>query len=64
MRNFYNGEMVCVVNYFWYLEEFEFMDIMIVWLGGFVIVLLGRFECGFNGEFCLFLGMMMLIFLV
>ena len=62
MRNFHNGEMVRVANYFRHLEELEFTDTTTVWPGGSVTAPLGRPECGFNGEFCSSPGMMMPIF--
>lgn len=62
MRNFHNGEMVRVANYFRHLEELEFTNTTTIWPGGSVTAPLGRPECGFNGEFCSSPGMMMPIF--
>ena len=52
MKNFHNGKMVRVANYFRHSEKLEFLKITTVWPGGSVTAPLGRPDCGFSNEFC------------
>ncbi|KAJ7376461.1 hypothetical protein OS493_034449 [Desmophyllum pertusum] len=52
MKNFHNGKMDRVANYFRHTGQLEFMNTVIVWPGGTVIAPKGRPECGFNQELC------------
>ena len=57
MKNFQNGRMVRVANYFRHSEELEFINATTLWPGGSVVAPLGRPKCGFNREFCSSPGM-------
>lgn len=52
MKNFNNGKMPCVANYFRQTGKLKYRDVTLVWPGGSVKAPLGRPECGFNNELC------------
>ena len=53
MKNFHNGKMDRVANYFRHSGKLEFMNVTTVWPGGSVTPPKGRPDCGFDNEFCL-----------
>ena len=52
MKNFNNGKMPCVANYFRQTGKLKYRDVTLVWPGGSLKAPLGRPECGFNNELC------------
>ena len=52
MKNFHNGKMDRVADYFRHSGKLEFTKATMVWPGGAVTAPKGRPECGFDEEFC------------
>lgn len=57
MKNFHDGKMERVANYFRHSGKLEFTDSNMYWPGGTVNAPKGRPECGFNKELCVTPGM-------
>ena len=52
MKNFHDGKLERVANYFRHSEKLEFTDSNMYWPGGTTKAPNGRPDCGFDNEFC------------
>lgn len=61
MRNFHDGTMERVANYFRHSEELQFTESNMYWPGGTTNAPNGRPDCGFDNEFCVSPGVRIIL---
>jgi len=61
MKNFHDGKMQRVANYFRHSEKLEFTNSSMYWPGGTVNAPKGRPDCGFDNEFCVSPGVKIIL---